>query len=84
VFCQSQLFSKRRINVIAELSVSSRFWNSGNLTTLLTFRPVLARAREAFIYGRLRLADLILPVAEAFLKDKVTIGHALLIAKLQA
>jgi ParB family transcriptional regulator, chromosome partitioning protein len=39
---------------------------------------------EAYIYGRLRLADLIPPVADAFLKDKVTIGHALLIAKLQA
>jgi ParB family transcriptional regulator, chromosome partitioning protein len=39
---------------------------------------------EAFIYGRLKLADLIPPVAEAFLKDEITIGHALLIAKLQA
>jgi len=39
---------------------------------------------EAYIYGRLRLADLIPPVAEAFLKDRITIGHALLIAKLQA
>jgi ParB family transcriptional regulator, chromosome partitioning protein len=39
---------------------------------------------EAYIYGRLRLADLIPPVAEAFLKDKITIGHALLIAKLPA
>src|SRR6266700_2505127 len=39
---------------------------------------------EAYIYGRLRLADLIPSVAEAFLKDKITIGHALLIAKLPA
>jgi ParB family transcriptional regulator, chromosome partitioning protein len=39
---------------------------------------------EAYIYGRLRLADLIPPVAEAFLNDKITIGHALLIAKLPA
>jgi ParB family chromosome partitioning protein len=39
---------------------------------------------EAYIYGRLRLADLIPPVAESFLKDKITIGHALLIAKLPA
>ena len=39
---------------------------------------------EAYIYGRLRLADLIPPVAEPFLKDKITIGHALLIAKLPA
>ena len=47
---------------------------------------IAARAgkNEAYIYGRLRLADLIPPVAEAFLKDKITIGHALLIAKLQA
>ncbi len=45
---------------------------------------IAARAgkSEAYIYGRLRLADLIPPVAEAFLKDKITIGHALLIAKL--
>jgi ParB/RepB/Spo0J family partition protein len=39
---------------------------------------------EAYIYGRLKLADLIPPVADAFLKDEITIGHALLIAKLQA
>ena len=39
---------------------------------------------EAYIYGRIRLADLIPPVAEAFLKDKITIGHALLIAKFPA
>lgn len=47
---------------------------------------IAARAgkSEAYIYGRLKLADLIPPVAEAFLKDKVTIGHALLIAKLPA
>ena len=47
---------------------------------------IAARAgkSEAYIYGRLKLADLIPTVAEAFLKDKVTIGHALLIAKLPA
>src|SRR5437763_11601869 len=39
---------------------------------------------EAYIYGRLRLADLIPRVAEAFLKDNITTGHALLIAKLPA
>jgi ParB family chromosome partitioning protein len=39
---------------------------------------------EAYIYGRIRLSDLIPPVAEAFLKDQITIGHALLIAKLPA
>ena len=47
---------------------------------------IAARAgkSEAYIYGRLKLADLIPPVAEAFLKDQITIGHALLIAKLPA
>jgi ParB family chromosome partitioning protein len=47
---------------------------------------IAARAAksEAYIYGRLKLGDLIPPVAEAFLKDQITIGHALLIAKLQA
>jgi ParB family chromosome partitioning protein len=39
---------------------------------------------EAYVYGRIRLADLMSPVAEAFLKDQITIGHALLIAKLPA
>jgi ParB/RepB/Spo0J family partition protein len=39
---------------------------------------------EAYVYGRIRLADLIPPVAEAFLKDQITIGHALQIAKLPA
>jgi ParB family transcriptional regulator, chromosome partitioning protein len=32
---------------------------------------------EAYIYGRLKLADLIPPVADAFLKDEITSGHAL-------
>jgi ParB/RepB/Spo0J family partition protein len=32
---------------------------------------------EAYVYGRIRLADLIPPVAEAFLKDQITIGQAL-------
>jgi len=32
----------------------------------------------------IRLADLIPPVVEAFLKDQITIGHTLLIAKLPA
>jgi ParB family chromosome partitioning protein len=35
-----------------------------------------------FHVARIKLADLIPPVAEAFLKDTITIGHALLIAKL--
>jgi ParB family chromosome partitioning protein len=47
---------------------------------------IAARAgkSEAYVYGRIKLADLIPPVAEAFLKDQITIGHALLIAKLPA
>ena len=51
-----------------------------------TIATIAARSgkSEAYIYGRIRLADLIPPVAEAFLKDQITIGHALLIAKLPA
>jgi ParB family chromosome partitioning protein len=51
-----------------------------------TIATVASRAgkSEAYIYGRIRLADLIPPVAEAFLKDQITIGHALLIAKFPA
>jgi ParB family chromosome partitioning protein len=51
-----------------------------------TIATIAARAgkSEAYVYGRTRLADLIPPVAEAFLKDQITIGHALLIAKLPA
>lgn len=41
-----------------------------------------ARKSEAYIYGRIRLADLISAVTEAFLKDRISVGHALLIAKL--
>jgi len=37
---------------------------------------------EAYVLGRLKLTELIEPVAEAFMSDKITIGHALLIAKL--
>src|SRR6202162_4272462 len=51
-----------------------------------TIASIASRAgkSEAYVYGRVRLADLIPPVAEAFLKDQITIGHALLIAKLPA
>ena len=51
-----------------------------------TIATIASRAgkSEAYVYGGIRLADLIPPVAEAFLKDQVTIGHALLIAKLPA
>jgi ParB family chromosome partitioning protein len=51
-----------------------------------TIATIASRAgkSEAYVYGRIRLADLIPPVAEAFLKDQITVGHALLIAKLPA
>ena len=51
-----------------------------------TIATIASRAgkSEAYVYGRVRLADLIPPVAEGFLKDQITIGHALLIAKLPA
>src|SRR5579872_3939329 len=51
-----------------------------------TIATIASRAgkSEAYVYGRVKLADLIPPVAEAFLKDQITIGHALLIAKLPA
>jgi ParB family transcriptional regulator, chromosome partitioning protein len=49
-----------------------------------TIASIAARAgkSEAYVHGRIKLADLIPPVAEAFLNDKIAIGHALLIAKL--
>src|SRR6266571_675301 len=49
-----------------------------------TIANIAARAgkSEGYVHGRIKLADLIPPVAEAFLKDTITIGHALLIAKL--
>src|SRR5208282_2344012 len=51
-----------------------------------TIATIASRAgkSEAYVYGRVRLTDIIPPVAEAFLKDQITIGHALLIAKLPA
>lgn len=39
---------------------------------------------ERFVAERIRLNELIPPIAEAFLEDKITVGHALLIAKLPA
>jgi ParB family chromosome partitioning protein len=49
-----------------------------------TIASIAARAgkTEAYVQGRIKLADLIPSVAEAFLKDTIAIGHALLIAKL--
>lgn len=39
---------------------------------------------ESYVTQRLRLAELIPSIAEAFLEDRLTVGHALLIAKLPA
>jgi ParB family transcriptional regulator, chromosome partitioning protein len=39
---------------------------------------------EGYVQGRIKLTELIAPIADAFLADKITIGHALLIAKLPA
>jgi len=39
---------------------------------------------EAYVLNRIKLTELIPPVAEAFLADKLGIGHALLIARLPA
>ena len=39
---------------------------------------------ETYVQGRIKLTELIPPIADAFLADKITIGHALLIAKLPA
>lgn len=39
---------------------------------------------EAYVLGRIKLTELTPPIAEAFLADRITIGHALLIAKLPA
>ena len=51
---------------------------------IYTIASIAARAgkSEAYVQGRIKLADLIPSVAEAFLKDTIAIGHALLIAKL--
>jgi ParB family chromosome partitioning protein len=51
-----------------------------------TVASIAARAgkSEAYVYSRVKLTDLTPPVAEAFLNNKITTGHALLIAKLPA
>jgi len=36
----------------------------------------------AYVQGRIKLTELIPPIAEAFLRDSIGIGHALLIARL--
>ncbi len=39
---------------------------------------------ESYVYQRLKLAELIEPAKDAFLEDRITAGHAILIARLQA
>lgn len=52
------------------------------------YTPATIAARsgksEAYVLGRIRLTELTPPIAEAFLADRIGIGHALLIAKLPA
>jgi ParB family chromosome partitioning protein len=52
------------------------------------YSPATIAARcgksEAYIQGRIKLTELIPPIAEAFLADRIGVGHALLIAKLPA
>ena len=52
------------------------------------YTPTTIAARcgksEAYVLGRIKLTELIPPIAEAFLADRIGIGHALLIAKLPA
>ena len=51
-----------------------------------TVASLAARAgkSEAYVLGRIKLTELIPPIADAFLADRIAIGHALLIAKLPA
>lgn len=52
------------------------------------YSPATIAARsgksETYVMGRIKLTELIPPIAEAFLADRIGIGHALLIAKLPA
>ena len=52
--------------------------------TLWPRLPPDAGKSEAYVQGRIKLTELIPPVAEAFLADRIGVGHALLIAKLPA
>jgi ParB family chromosome partitioning protein len=38
---------------------------------------------ESYVYQRLKLADLVKPAQNAFFEDRITAGHAILIARLQ-
>ena len=49
-----------------------------------TVATIAAKSGKSAAYpqGRIKLTELIPPIAEAFLRDKIGIGHALLIARL--
>jgi ParB family transcriptional regulator, chromosome partitioning protein len=51
-----------------------------------TIEQISARTGKipAFICARLKLTELVLPVVEAFYRDEIGVGHALLLAKLQS
>lgn len=51
----------------------------------LTIEQIAAKCGKspAYVAGRLRLTELVVEVAEAFAKDEIGVGHALLLAKLQ-
>jgi ParB family chromosome partitioning protein len=51
-----------------------------------TIAQISARTGKtpAFIAARLRLTELVTPVVEAFYRDEIGVGHALLLAKLQS
>src|SRR5579872_4868091 len=47
-----------------------------------TIANKVGKSKE-YVYGRLKLAQLIAPAKEAFTQEKITAGHAILIARLQ-
>ena len=51
----------------------------------LTIEQIAAKCGKspAYVAGRLRLTELVAEAAEAFAKDEIGVGHALLLAKLQ-
>jgi ParB family chromosome partitioning protein len=50
-----------------------------------TIEQISDKCGKSLVYvaSRLRLTELVVPVAEAFAKDEIGVGHALLLAKLQ-
>lgn len=73
---------KEKIHPLEESLGFKSLLQLGEPTYIIASIAARAGKSEAYVQGRIKLADLIPPVAEAFLQDKITIGHALLIAKL--